>query len=203
MVRYIHANTENTNANMFFLSQEELEQIFYAYLPPGESNIYGDCYLSPQSRYELASELAQESANPDNFFVNSVGFWTKKSAPPKRPPDHDSSKLRMASGGQDYYKTKGSQYWYTPKGVYRKSNHWGSDVASCSWYIEGRRYRNDGVVTGNLETAFIAWSDIKPLGWVCMHTKEEIERYPNLRNEFKGMTINDIMFRPIGFTFRK
>ena len=31
----------------------------------------------------------------------------------------------------------GSDYWYGESGVVRYSDHWGSEVASCDWYLDG------------------------------------------------------------------
>ena len=30
-----------------------------------------------------------------------------------------------------------SLYYYTPEGVIRVSNHWGADIRTCSWHLEG------------------------------------------------------------------
>ena len=88
--------------------------------------------------------------------MNSIGFWEKKSQPPKREADHVSHNRKTGKIS--------SQYWYTEEGVYRKSNHWGSDVASCSWYIKGRAYAKTGVDVGRTETAFIPWTELKAKG---------------------------------------
>lgn len=29
----------------------------------------------------------------------------------------------------------GSEYWYTEDGVIRRSNHWGTGIASCDWLL--------------------------------------------------------------------
>ena len=117
--------------------------------------------MTPNERYELASTFTRSIANENNFFENSVGFWDKKSSPPKRNADYVSYNRRTGKIS--------SRYWYTEKGVYRKSDHWGSDVASCSWYIKGRKYSNTGVQKGNTETAFIAWKDLKAKGMITKH----------------------------------
>ena len=38
-------------------------------------------------------------------------------------------------GARVYGRGFGSKYWYTPEGVYRESDHWGS-VATCFWYLD-------------------------------------------------------------------
>ena len=117
--------------------------------------------ITPQERFDLASTFTKTVANENNFFENSVGFWEQKSSAPRREADYVSYDRRTGKVS--------SRYWYTEQGVYRKSNHWGSDVASCSWYIKGRRYSRDGVSVGKTETAFIAWKDLKAKGMVTKH----------------------------------
>lgn len=57
------------------------------------------------------------------------------------------------------YKSKSdSYYFYTNKGVYRKSNHWGR-VANCRWkIIADENYKNQQTVVG-----FAKWSDFYPI----------------------------------------
>ncbi|MDG1397556.1 MAG: hypothetical protein P8P88_04145 [Polaribacter sp.] len=57
------------------------------------------------------------------------------------------------------YKSKSeSQYFYTKKGVYRKSNHWGR-VANCRWkIITNNKYKNQTEIIG-----FAKWSDFFPI----------------------------------------
>lgn len=57
------------------------------------------------------------------------------------------------------YKSKSeSAYFYTDKGVYRKSNHWGR-VANCRWKITANEnYKNQQIVIG-----FANWSDFCPI----------------------------------------
>lgn len=60
--------------------------------------------------------------NPGNFYCGTTAEWT--SCPrPVRHPDHMSG--------------LGSDYWYGESGVVRYSDHWGSEVASCDWYLDG------------------------------------------------------------------
>ena len=56
------------------------------------------------------------------------------------------------------YKSKSdSQYFYTPEGVYRKSNHWGR-VANCNWSIRAKdSYKNQTEIIG-----FAKWTDFYP-----------------------------------------
>ena len=57
------------------------------------------------------------------------------------------------------YKSKSeSQYFYTDKGVYRKSNHWGR-VANCRWkLVADNNYKNQNIVIG-----FAKWTDFYPI----------------------------------------
>ena len=58
--------------------------------------------------------------NKNNFFVSTRATW-KCCKLPKRDPD--------------YISNSGSQYWYTPLGVYRKSDHWSQIyIKRCNTY---------------------------------------------------------------------
>ena len=46
-----------------------------------------------------------------------------------------------------------SKYWYTKKGVYRESSHWGK-VAQCQWEI-------DYLKKGETQVGFAKWQDFK------------------------------------------
>jgi hypothetical protein len=134
-------------------SQKQLEQDFYS--------VDAIWDMTPNERFSIAAKYSTETANENNFFENSIGFWDLKSRKPKGDPDHISYNRRTGKVS--------SKYWYTSEGVYRQSNHWGSDVASCSWYIKGRKYSNEGVSVGKTETAFIKWSDLKAKGAIGKH----------------------------------
>lgn len=58
-----------------------------------------------------------------------------------------------------HYKSKsGSLYFYTEKGIYRYSNHWGR-VANCRWKIKGiEDYKNQNYYVG-----YVDWSGFYPL----------------------------------------
>ena len=58
----------------------------------------------------------------------------------------------------NYSSKSDSIYFYTDKGVYRNSNHWGR-VANCRWkLIANKHYKNQQTVTG-----FSKWADFYPL----------------------------------------
>lgn len=111
--------------------------------------------------YENAKTYAREEANQENFFMNSIGFWKKTTYHPRRKADYTSFSHSFLTG-----KTKkSSEYWYTEKGVYRRSNHWGMEVASCSWMLEGRPYSGSGCEVNYSEIGFIEWKDLFPKGF--------------------------------------
>lgn len=37
----------------------------------------------------------------------------------------------------DFTSPSGSQYWYENGGVIRHSDHWGAEIASCNWFLDG------------------------------------------------------------------
>tara|TARA_R100000789_G_C2961597_1_gene138101 strand:+ start:168 stop:710 length:543 start_codon:yes stop_codon:yes gene_type:complete len=63
---------------------------------------------------------------------------------------------------ENNYKSKAeSEYFYTKKGVYRKSNHWGR-VANCRWRLTTKKaYKNQETVIG-----FAKWSEFYPINSV-------------------------------------
>lgn len=69
--------------------------------------------------------VAKDGAKPvteEDYFTATVATW-ERAKPPKGKPDYVSG--------------SGSTYWYTKDGVYRSSDHWGSSVSTCSWYLRG------------------------------------------------------------------
>lgn len=53
--------------------------------------------------------------NSENFYMGTEASWADAEAPEREA---------------DYVSDSGSAYWYTESGVFRKSNHWGCEVAS-------------------------------------------------------------------------
>ncbi len=74
---------------------------------------------------EMKSELVNES----NFFDCTVADWNESEI--DFTPDHKSD--------------SGSQYMFTDKGVYRKSNHWTNNVNTCIWVLNGLESNKDTV----------------------------------------------------------
>lgn len=58
-------------------------------------------------------QSTKNKMNKDNFFVASKSKWYACNRVPARKPDF------VSGHGESQ-----SEYWYTPKGVYRRSNHW-------------------------------------------------------------------------------
>lgn len=82
---------------------------------------------------KLYSKYQDGVANKENFFYNTMGNWESRKKRPNGEADYTSYAYDRRTG-----KSKvSSQYWYTKEGVYRKSDHWGSNVASCDWILDG------------------------------------------------------------------
>lgn len=138
-------------------SQEYLNQIRNEYPAPWD--------ISPEEEYNLAAIFTEETATPENFFINSIGFWELKKSRPRKKPDHVSYN-KSATWRKGKSETS-SEYWYTEDGVIRGSDHWGKDVASCSWYIKGEKNTGaHGVSKGAKKYAFISWKDLKAKGFI-------------------------------------
>ena len=203
MKLYIRSST-TMNANMLGLSQDEMADV-WAYIEANCSKCIENMAKGTQIietdrmpfkyKYYMANALAAETANKDNFYMNSIGFWERVSRKPKGEPDFDSTKLRMTKSGDDYYQTNGSMYWYTSEGVYRYSDHWNGRIASCTWNIDDTPARKG--------TGFIRWSDLKPKGQIWRWDSIQDPNNKFFNNMFAGMTIDDIMYAPEYFTFEK
>ena len=163
---YIRSNSE---PNMYD-ENGEYSQEYLAYL----RDTYGTGAVldsSPEDMYELASLFTEDVATKDNYFLNSIGFWEVRKSRPRREPDYVSMNYHdFRHGGKI---KKSSEYWYSSDGVIRGSDHWGSDVASCSWYLKGVRYHKNGVgvVVGHKRYAYIPWKDLKAKGYIVKHYK--------------------------------
>ena len=59
--------------------------------------------------------------NEHNFYMGTIASFESCEIP-QRP--------------SDYVSYSGSTYWYDTDGVYRYSDHWGSGVSSCTWYLD-------------------------------------------------------------------
>lgn len=77
-----------------------------------------------------------------NFFKNTFCIFKEISDVPKLKPD--------------YISKNNSAYYFTPEGVYRKSNHWGR-VANCRWKLDTENYHCQKSII-----AFAKWTDFSP-----------------------------------------
>lgn len=106
-------------------------------------------------------------ANKGNFFVATEAKF-KECKTPNRTPD--------------YVSESGSEYWYTRRGVIRRSNHW-NWVASCTWEYEGKG------LSGELRTGFCKWRKfkLKPLTFRVdeFTLNENCERIKQKKSVFK------------------
>lgn len=71
----------------------------------------------------------------------------------------------------DYVSGGGSRYWYTDEGVYRESDHWGTGIATCKWYLDGKEcFCRDWSVEhlSKPTVGFCKWEDFEPANDVCM-----------------------------------
>ena len=132
-------------------TQEQLEKLWFKF----------DC---EELDYECAKFFTETIPNSDNFYHNSIGYWE-----PSEQPNHESDYQSYSNNYQSF-----SEYWYEPEGVYRRSDHWGRNVASCSWFYD-LLYRGENTYYGeqdNLEfydepvTGFIPWEDLKAKGYI-------------------------------------
>lgn len=70
-----------------------------------------------------ASSASGSSAfNSRNFFSGTAADFTSVERPNRAP---------------DYVSDSGSEYWYSAEGVVRGSNHWGTEIASTDWFLDG------------------------------------------------------------------
>ena len=132
--------------------------------------------------YAVAKEFTDGVANEDNFFKNSICFWKETSYVPKREPDHTSL---------ERYGDVSSQYWYTPKGVYRRSNHWGEGIASCDWYWKDAKYIQtfrEILVYNRRYVGFAEWKDFAAKGYLVTPSGD-IDKLSTM--DFKFKTTND------------
>lgn len=73
-------------------------------------------------------------ANKDNFYMNTIAEFKELNKRPNREPDFVS---RTKNGNIS------SEYWYENDGVIRGSNHWGTNTASCDWFLDTQVGDND------------------------------------------------------------
>lgn len=94
-----------------------------------------------------ATAARNDRANPETFFFNTSARFVEADTPDRDP---------------DYESASGSRYWYTNDGVYRRSDHWGTGIASCSWQLGSQPLdQRSGDWDKGERTGFAKWSDFK------------------------------------------
>jgi hypothetical protein len=126
-----------------------------------KNNEKGDYLAELERRADKAVEDAREAdaskADEKTFFFDTKTTFSY-SEPLDKEPDHVSF---------DRDGNVSSEYWYTEKGVYRRSDHWGYGVASCDWQLEGSpdKHLSKGGSTldfySKRQTGFSSWEDFK------------------------------------------
>lgn len=74
--------------------------------------------------------MNKNKVNKDNFFIATVGLWQEI--------------VDIPSGFSLFFESKDSMYYInkTERTVVRVSDHWGSGIRYCNWYLRGRRNNN-------------------------------------------------------------
>lgn len=110
-------------------------------------------------------EMKSELVNKTNFHDCTVTNWIEE--------DVDFI--------ADYKSGSGSEYMFTNKGVYRKSNHWVNKVNTCIWILDGKESLKDTI-------AFCSFEDFKKYS-----SKRDNNGVPtNKFNRFQDSIINMI-----------
>ena len=89
----------------------------------------------------------------------------------------------------------GSEYWYTEDGVIRRSNHWGTGIASCDWLLgaDGRSSW-DTTAPKNMRSGFCRFADFHP-NWFY-----EVVVYGVEKGEANGEDVNGTPYKVIAIT---
>lgn len=109
-------------------------------------------------------------ANESNFNHSTSAVFSKTTKRPNRSPDKKSPKK-----GSD------SEYWVTPMGIVRGSDHWGT-VGSCEWDLAGVEDHPGKKVYG-----FSAWENFrkKPKTaaqmWITPEEAQQVAKFVNTR----------------------
>lgn len=83
----------------------------------------------------------------------------------------------------DYESESGSRYWYRDDGVFRQSDHWGTDIGDCSWYLNDYRDSSwdfepygftPNVDENQIPIGFAKWSDFKLANPVCIYLYSDL-----------------------------
>ena len=85
--------------------------------------------------------------NRNDFYIATLADWKLE----KVLSLHEAYLMKQDF---DFVSPSGSAYKYTNEGVYRISNHWVHNVASCNWTINGSFYNESRPLLG-----FCKWED--------------------------------------------
>jgi hypothetical protein len=80
----------------------------------------------------------------DTFYKDTYALWR-----------HNKNCKDVGLGKPDFTSEHQSKYYYTKKGVYRLSSHWGK-VGSCFWKVKGDK---DIATTYNPRLLFCSWDN--------------------------------------------
>lgn len=75
--------------------------------------------------------MARELPKPERITATAENFFDMTTA--------TFAACEKPAREADYVSASGSAYWYTADGVVRCADHWGGNVATCNWFIEGER----------------------------------------------------------------
>lgn len=89
----------------------------------------------------------------------------------------------------------GSEYWYTDDGVIRRSNHWGTGIASCDWLLGADGCSSwDTTAPRNIRSGFCRFTDFHPNGFY------EVVVYGVEKDEANGEDVNGTPYKVIAIT---
>lgn len=90
-------------------------------LPQSFSNLTNEDIDNTVTTLDQAKYASYKKIDKNNFFESTACNWKQVNDRLEKDPDYTSD--------------SGSKYWYTDKGVYRLSDHWGFGVGSCDWLL--------------------------------------------------------------------
>lgn len=106
----------------------------------------------------------------DSFVSNTDAVFQ-----PTKSPDRQPDK-----------QTKGSTYWYTKEGVYRKSDHWGKDINTSNWFLGNQKQTESSYHwKGGIQTGFANWFNFRTN--FRMLTREE--KLENAKKQYAGKDV--------------
>ncbi len=135
--------------------------------------------------YNFAKKYQDGIANKDNFFFNTIAVFKPIEYVPTREADYNSS---------NYYSGEiSSSYWYTDEGVIRYSDHWGNDIATCDWKLEGYPLEYARVTLTKQLYGFCKWEDfVEKISIMDDHNGQPfISTFNNTLSKYTFLVDND------------